>query len=77
MIPRRFEPLLFGVVLSGMMSFVVAGVATLRTQGPVPGFVPLWLGGWLVAWPVAFPAVLLLAPLARRLVQRVLEAPPP
>jgi hypothetical protein len=71
-IPRKFEPYLFGLVLSGLMSFVVAGISTFRATGPVPGFIGLWIGAWLTAWLVAFPIVLFVAPVARRLVQRML-----
>ncbi|MBX3627205.1 MAG: DUF2798 domain-containing protein [Rhizobacter sp.] len=72
MIPRKFEPYLFGLVLSGLMSFVVAGISTLRNVGVVEGFTGLWVGAWLTAWLLAFPIVLFVAPLARRVVQRVL-----
>jgi Protein of unknown function (DUF2798) len=72
MIPRKFEPYLFGLVLSGLMSLVVSGISTLRNVGLVEGFTGLWIGAWLTAWLLAFPIVLFVAPLARRLVQRVL-----
>lgn len=72
MIPRKLEPYLFGLVLSGLMSFVVAGISTWRAAGLVDGFVGLWMGAWLTAWLIAFPIVLFVAPLARRLVHRVL-----
>ena len=72
MIPRKFEPYLFGLVLSGLMSLVVAGISTLRNVGVVEGFTGLWVGAWLTAWLLAFPIVLFVAPLARRMVQRVL-----
>jgi len=77
MIPRKFEPALFGLFLSGMMSFLVSGIATMRTAGFVPHFMTLWMDAWLTAWPVAFPAVLLVAPIARRLVQRLVGAKQP
>lgn len=72
MIPRKFEPYLFGLVLSGLMSFVVAGISTARAVGFVEGFTGLWIGAWLTAWLIAFPIVLFVAPLARRVVQRLL-----
>lgn len=70
MLPKRFAPVLFGLMLSGLMSLLVAGVATLRVTGLNPGFVGAWLQSWLTAWLIAFPAVLVVAPLARRLVNR-------
>jgi hypothetical protein len=75
MIPRKFAPVLFGFILSGLMSFVVSGVATLRAAGPVPGFTGLWIGAWLTSWLIAFPIVLVVAPLARRAVDRLVAAP--
>lgn len=73
MIPRKFEPALFALVLSGLMSFVVAGISTWRAAGLVPHFMSLWVGGWLTAWLFAFPIVMLAAPLARRVVQQLLR----
>lgn len=73
MFPRKLEPFLFGLVLSGLMSFVVAGISTLRATGLVPGFPSMWIAAWLTAWLFAFPIVLFVAPVARRLVQRVLR----
>ncbi len=74
MIPSRFEPFVFGLILSGLMSFVVSGIATLRVTGLVPGFPGLWLGAWLTAWVFAFPVVLFIAPVARRIVSRMMDA---
>ena len=71
MIPVRFATVAFGLILSGLMSFLVSGIATLRAIGVPPGFVAEWLGAWLASWMVAFPAVLIVAPLTRRLVNRL------
>jgi hypothetical protein len=71
MIPARFEPAAFGFVLSALMSFVVSGIATLRTAGLVEGFLGLWIGAWLPSWAVAFPVVMVVAPVARRIVHRL------
>jgi len=70
-LPNRFAPILFGFVLSGLMSCLVSGIATLRTLGLVAGFAEQWVGAWLTAWVVAFPIVLFAAPLTRRLVRRL------
>lgn len=75
MIPARFAPILFGFFLSGLMSALVSGVSTLRAVGLTDGVGGLWLGNWLSSWAVAFPAVLIVAPLARRLVARLTTPP--
>ena len=71
MIPARFAPYLFGLILSGLMSFIISGVSTLRAAGQGPDFASLWVTAWLSSWPVAFPAVLVAGPLARRIVARL------
>lgn len=69
MIPARFAPILFGLILSGLMSLMVSGISTALGFGLADGFVGRWIvGAWLPSWAVAFPAVLLVAPLTRRLV---------
>jgi hypothetical protein len=73
MIPRKFAPMLFGLVLSGLMSLLVSGISTLRATGPVPEFAAMWTSAWLTAWLFAFPIVLVAAPLARRLVERLVR----
>ncbi|MEH7828244.1 DUF2798 domain-containing protein [Gemmobacter denitrificans] len=75
MIPARFAPILFGLILSGLMSCMVSGISTFRALGFSAGFLPGWIGSWLVAWAVAFPVVLVVAPLTRRIVARLVAAP--
>ena len=71
MIPAKYAPLLFGLVLSMCMSCIVSGVSTLSSVGPLDGFFGLWGGAWLKSWIVAFPVVLVIAPLARKLVGKL------
>ncbi|MEM1288627.1 MAG: DUF2798 domain-containing protein [Pseudomonadota bacterium] len=71
MIPQRFAPILFGLILSGLMSLLVSGIATWRAAGMPPDFMAIWLTSWLNAWIVAFPAVLIVAPITRRLVAKL------
>lgn len=75
--PPRFAPILFGFILSAFMSLLVSGIATFRNAGPVDGFFLLWAGAWLPSWLFAFPVVLVLAPIARRLVGLLVRAPAP
>lgn len=73
MVPRKYAPVLFGLILSGLMSLLVSGIATFRAAGLVPNFVGIWTSAWLTAWMVAFPVVLVAAPFARQLVGLVIE----
>lgn len=74
MLPARYAPVLFGLLLSGMMSAMVSGIATLRAAGLSEALPRLWLEAWLFSWAVAFPAVLVLAPFTRRVVARLTRA---
>ena len=74
MIPSKFAPLVFGFILSGLMSLLISGVSTFRALGPGPLFLGAWPGVWLTAWAIAFPVVLVVAPVTRRLVQRLTTA---
>ncbi len=74
MLSPRFAPLAFGFVLSALMSLVVSGISTVRTAGMIEGFGNLWLGAWLPSWLVAFPIVLVVAPVARRIVGSLVRA---
>ncbi len=69
----RFAPILFGFLLSGLMSLVVSGIATVRALGLVDGFPALWMSSWMSSWLVAFPTVLVVAPLVRRMVTRLVR----
>lgn len=73
MIPKKYEPHLFSLFLSGLMSLLVSGVSIFRATGPVTNFANLWGSAWLTAWFIAFPAVLLVTPLARKTVQLLIE----
>jgi Protein of unknown function (DUF2798) len=73
MFPARYSTILFGLILSGLMSCVVSGLSTLRALGWVDHFLGFWLTNWLISWAVAFPTVLVVAPLARRIVARLVQ----
>ncbi|RKR65692.1 uncharacterized protein DUF2798 [Acidovorax sp. 94] len=68
MIPARYGPVLFSLILSGVMSLLVSGISTFRDAQVDQGFLGLWVGAWLTGWLFAFPAVMLAAPLARKVV---------
>lgn len=71
MIPRRFAPALFSLLLSGVMSAIASGLSTLAAAGASPDFLALWLKGWGSAWLFTFPLVMIISPAARRIVERL------
>lgn len=70
-IPARYAPVLFGLLLSGFMSFIVSGLSTARALGLMDGLLGAWMGNWLASWAMAFPVVLVVAPFVRRIVARL------
>ncbi|UTS79026.1 DUF2798 domain-containing protein [Phaeobacter piscinae] len=75
MVPARFAPVLFGLILSGVMSCIVTGVATLKAVGLSAEAPGLWMSAWSFGWPVAFVVVLGVAPAVRRLVAWMVKPP--
>lgn len=69
MIPKKYGPLLFSLILSGLMSLLVSGIATFRASGLMHDFISTWTSTWLTAWLFTFPAVMLVTPVTRKIVQ--------
>ncbi len=74
-LPARYAAIAQSLVISILMSCLVSGVSTVRTVGIAPDFLHLWMTSWGLSWVVAFPALLLVLPVARRLVFMVVEKP--
>ncbi|UMY18269.1 DUF2798 domain-containing protein [Methylobacterium organophilum] len=67
-LPARYAAILMPFVLSLLMTFVVSGIATLKSLGLSAAFLQTWPGAWAISWVVAFPTLLLVMPLVRRIV---------
>jgi hypothetical protein len=66
----------FGGLLSALMTVVVSGISTVRTVGLDLFTLGLWGQAFLSSWPIAFPTVLVVAPIVRRLVARLVVPSP-
>lgn len=75
MIPAKFTPLVFAFFMSMMMAFIMSGILTFVNLGPVPDFINRWMHAFVVAWACAFPTVLLVAPIARKIVAKLVQSP--
>ena len=69
-LPQRVVPIVFALLISGLVSCIVTGVITLYHTGLDAGFPLRWLHVWLLAWTTAFPCVAFFGPRVRRLVER-------
>lgn len=66
-IPAGYAPLLSAVPLCAIMVGVISARMLWQSRGLVPGF----LGLWRKSVAIAFPTVLLVAPMVRRLLNRL------
>ena len=71
MIPKRYAPLLFALLLAGCMTLVVSGVTTAINVGIDRNFVARWLTAWLPTWAIAFPVLLVVRPAVLRVVEQL------
>ncbi|ADH87276.1 DUF2798 domain-containing protein [Desulfurivibrio alkaliphilus] len=70
-VPARYSHLLLAFFTSLMMSLLMSGVITLLNLGLVDDFIRRWLTAFVTAFVVAFPSILLVLPVARRIVARL------
>lgn len=61
--------LLFPLILSCMMSFIISGITTFKAVGLVNHFFSMWMSAWMFA----FPSVLICAPIAQKLVAWIIK----
>ncbi|MCB1503501.1 MAG: DUF2798 domain-containing protein [Hyphomicrobiaceae bacterium] len=71
----RYNAIAMPLVLSGLMTIVVSCISTINAIGFAPNWHGLWLKAWLLSWLVAFPTMVVVLPIARRMVARFVEAP--
>ena len=69
----RFEPIVFSLFVSIMMTFVVSGVSTYSVISFSEHFVTSWMSAWVKSWIVSFPLQLIVIPTARKLVSVLSE----
>ena len=75
-LPARAAVWLLPLVLTFLMTFIVAGISTFRAIGAAPNLVSMWMISWMWSWAVAFPTMFLVMPLARRIVGAITLPPP-
>lgn len=73
MIPARFAPLLFAVLMSIYMVTLMTMVITWVNTGLGEGFLGRWWRAFYIAWPVAFALIWIGAPRLQRLVGKLVR----
>ena len=72
-LPRRYGPLLFGIIQSGLTTAVASGIATFAALGFVSPALQAWLVAWCIAWVTMLPIVVVAAPFIQRAVAALIE----
>jgi hypothetical protein len=71
--PARYARAVFSLIMSGLMSCIVTGIATVKAIGFGPGTFGDWMASWAFCWPIAFSVILLLGPTVQGLVNRLVS----
>ncbi len=66
--------IVFPIVITAMIVFVVSAVVTFFNIGLRTDFVGRWLSAFVVGWPVAAATAYLAIPIARAVTQRIVSA---
>ena len=72
--PASAAPLVFAVLMSAVMAFIVTSVVTWVNTGIDGGFVQRWMHAFLVAWPVAGSCILIFRARVQRIANRLVAS---
>lgn len=65
--------LLFSLLMSCLMAFLITAWVTFINLGYSPNFVRHWMRAFLLAWPAGFLVVVLCAPTVQNITSRLLQ----
>ncbi len=74
-LPRKYENLAFALLLSGIQTFIISGISTALAVGWSAELVSFWVRAYFSSWVIAFPSVLVVAPLVRRILKKIMLEP--
>jgi hypothetical protein len=74
-LPAHYAAIALPFAISIFMSCIVSSIATWRGIGFVDHFFVTWMSSWAISWIVAFPVLLVILPIARRIVFTFVEEP--
>lgn len=74
-LPARYMLPVTGFFLSGIMTVIISGISTALALGPTAEMLGRWPIAWVTSWAIAFPTVLVVLPVVRRLVGRLVATP--
>lgn len=71
MISKKYYNIVFAFLMASCMAFIMSGVMTLVNLGFGPLFIHFWMKAFGVGFSVAFPSVLIIAPIVRRVTNKL------
>jgi len=71
MIPKKYSNNLFMIMMSFGMSVIMCAVITAAGTGIHDGYVERFFKAWVFAFPVAIIAAFTMAPITRKLVDKI------
>ena len=74
-LPARYALPVTGFILSGIMTIIISGVSTFMALGFSLLALGAWPIAWITSWIIAFPTVLVVLPIVRGLVSRIVAVP--
>lgn len=74
-LPASWAPHLMPLLLSMLMSGLVALVVTVKLYDGSQVLFFTWLNAWLSSWVIAYPCLLVVLPLVKRIVASITHPP--
>ncbi len=69
-IPSKYKNIVFSMILSALMSFIITTVNLLKHMN-LHEVLPVLVGYWIASYTVSLPTVLLVSPFVRRFVNKI------
>lgn len=74
-LPAKFALWIMPLMLSGIMSAIISFINIVKALGFVDGLFTIWLQAWGLSWLVAYPVVLMVLPIVKWIMGKIIETP--
>ena len=74
MIPKKFSNLVFTLIMGFGMSLLMTLIITYINTGMDSEFIYRFLKAWSISFPIAITAILIVAPVARKFVDKITKS---
>ena len=74
-LPAKYTPWVMPLILSFIMSSLISLINIIKALGLVDGLFVIWMQAWALSWVIAYPTVLLVLPIVKWIMSKIVEAP--